>query len=52
MCEETDVTLIVFWDLNLAGVYLDLWFVKLCKHIHIFEKRYIFYRFNRSGHNL
>ena len=25
MCEETDAMLIVFADLNLAGVYLDLW---------------------------
>ena len=25
MCEETDAMLIVFSDLNLAGVYLDLW---------------------------
>jgi len=25
MCEETDTMLIVLSDLNLAGVYLDLW---------------------------
>ena len=25
VCEETDATLIVFSDLNLVGVYLDLW---------------------------
>ena len=25
MCEETDAMLIIFSDLNLAGVYLDLW---------------------------
>ena len=25
MCEETDAMLIVFSDLNIAGVYFDLW---------------------------
>ena len=25
MCEETDAMLIIFFDLNLAGVYFDLW---------------------------
>jgi len=25
MCEETDTMLIVFSDLSLVGVYLDLW---------------------------
>ena len=25
MCEETDAMLIIFSDLNLAGLYFDLW---------------------------
>ena len=36
-CEEMDVTLIIFSGLNLVGVSLIYGFMKLCKHIHIFE---------------
>ena len=49
MCEETDVMLIVFFTLILAGVYLDLWVREALLTLSNFRITVNFYRFKRVG---